>query len=187
MKIEQLPNPIEFLSYTFYCQQYALGVFFEYRDFISWIEERNEYKHVPSPVIESLKYAVYSISCIGIFSIGNALFPIDHCYTDEYAASSMAYKFCYANLSAMFARFFYYTAFLFQTGTAIASGMGYNGRKEVSASEVVDPKDPDRKGEHQWDKIVGVVVLQTELATNINTCLHYWNIRVHLWLKYYIS
>ena len=156
MKIDQLPNLVEFLSYTFYCQQYALGVFFEYRDFISWIEERDEYRHVPSPVLESLKYAAYSVACIGIYSVGGSYFPIEHCYTDEFAASSMAYKIVFASLAGMFNRFFYYTAFLFQTGTAIASGLGYNGRKEIGATDAVDPKNPDKKGEHQWDKIVGV-------------------------------
>ena len=142
---------------------------------------------MPSPVLESLKYAAYSIACIGIFSVGSSFFPIEHCYSDEFAESSMGYKFFYANLAGMFHRYFYYTAFLFQTGTAIASGLGFNGRKEVSPSDDVDPKDSDRKGAPLWDKIVGVYVLDVELATNINTTLHYWNMRVHIWIKYYIS
>ena len=138
MKVDQLPNPIEMLSYTFYCQQFALGVFFEYRDFINWIEETNEYKRVPSPVVESLKYAVYGILSIVVFSVGAAFFPISYCFTDEYSDSSLGYKLVYANMSGLFCRYFYYTAFLFQTGTVIASGFGYNGRKEVSDSDVVD-------------------------------------------------
>lgn len=99
MKVECLPNPIEMASYTFYCQQYALGVFFEYRDFINWIEERNEYKRVPSPVLESLKYVVYGISCLVVFSLGSAYFPMGYCFTDEFTEHSLAYKLFYANFA----------------------------------------------------------------------------------------
>ena len=60
------------MSYTFYCQQYALGTFFEYRDFINWIEERNEYKRVPNPILESLKYVGYGLASIAFFSLGAA-------------------------------------------------------------------------------------------------------------------
>ena len=56
LRVEKLPSVFEMASYTFFCQQTALGVFIEYRDFIAWIEERDEYKNVPSPVVASLKY-----------------------------------------------------------------------------------------------------------------------------------
>ena len=96
MKVEHLPNPIEMLSYTFYCQQYALGTFFEYRDFINWIEEKNEYKRVPSPVLESLKYVGYGIAVIIIFSVGVGYFPMDYCFSDEFTEHSLLYKLMYA-------------------------------------------------------------------------------------------
>ena len=114
MKIEQLPTLVEMISYTFYCQQYALGVFFEYRDFIAWIEERNEYKKVPSPVIESLKYAGYAFACLGTFSVGAGLFPIPYCYTEEFAnETTLAYKLYYIFFAGHFVHYFYYIAFQF--------------------------------------------------------------------------
>lgn len=178
------------LSYTFYCQQYALGVFFEYRDFIAWIEERNEYKKVPSPVTESIKYAVYAFACLGTFSVGAGLFPISHCYTLEFAnETSLAYKLYYTFFAGFFVHYFYYIAFEFQTGAVIASGLGYNGRKEVSeaSGDTIDPKNPDQLGDHQWDKFIGVYLVECELATNANAVLKNWNYRVHVWLKHYIS
>lgn len=69
----------------------------------------------------------------------------------------------------------------------IASGLGYNGRKEVSDTDEVDAKDPDSKGPHQWDKFVGVYLYDCEMATNGNTFLNRWNYRIHVWLKYYIA
>jgi len=65
--------------------------------------------------------------------------------------------------------------------------LGYNGRKELTDQDVADGRDPDRKGEHQWDKFVGVYLLDCELASNANSFLNRWNHRVHIWLKYYIS
>lgn len=69
----------------------------------------------------------------------------------------------------------------------IASGLGYNGRKEVETGDQIDPNNPDRLGEHQWDKFIGVYLLNCELATNANQVLKNWNYRVHVWLKHYIS
>lgn len=152
MKIVKLPNPFEMMSYTFYCQQYALGVFFEYRDFKAWIEEREEYQKVPSPVVESLKYAVKGILCIAFYSAGTSFFPMAFCFTHEFAECSLPYKLMYALLTGGFTRYFYYSAFVFQTGAVIASGLGYNGRKEVTG----DGKIGEKEGEHQWDKFIGV-------------------------------
>ena len=76
MKIDQLPTLMEMASYTFYLPQCALGVFFEYRDFKCWAEETEEYKNVPSPILESLKYMVYALLCTGVFVIGNTYFPL---------------------------------------------------------------------------------------------------------------
>ena len=103
---------------------------------------------MPNPVLESLKYVGYGIAVIVIFSVGAANFPLSYCYTDKFMEHSLLYKLIYANIAGHVARFFYYSAFLFQTGTAIASGFGYNGRKEVGEKDVVDSADPDRKGEH---------------------------------------
>ena len=142
---------------------------------------------MPSPVLESLKYVGYGVAVIIIFSLSVGYFPIQYCFTDEFMEHSLLYKLMYANFAGHTARFFYYSAFLFQTGTAIASGFGYNGRKEVSETDMIDEADPDRKGEHQWDKFIGVYVYDCETATNSNTFLNRWNYRVHVWLKYYIS
>ena len=48
--VEQLPSILEIWSFAIYFSQFTVGVFVEYRDFICWIEEREEYMKVPNPV-----------------------------------------------------------------------------------------------------------------------------------------
>ena len=68
----------------------------------------------------------------------------------------------------------------------IACGFGYDGQAEVDDKDV-DSKDPDAKGEHKWDKFVGVYLIDAETSTNCNEFFKAWNHRVHIWIKYYCS
>jgi len=45
-----LPSPIQLASYVWFGNTAGLGVFFEYRDYINFIERANEYSNVPSPI-----------------------------------------------------------------------------------------------------------------------------------------
>ena len=54
-----------------------MGVFIEYRDFICWIEEREEYKKVPNPILPTLKWLVYAAVVIGLYlTIGEPYYSI---------------------------------------------------------------------------------------------------------------
>ena len=68
----------------------------------------------------------------------------------------------------------------------IACSFGYDGRAEVEDKDI-DLKNPDAKGEHKWDKFVGVYLIEAETSTNCNEFLKAWNHRVHIWIKYYVS
>ena len=174
-------------SYTFFCQQCAVGVFFEYRDFINWIEETAEYKQVPNPIIPSLKYLVYAILAVGTFVVGSGYFAVEDCWSDKFVNEmSFPQKMLHTNFAWAFKRYFYYSAFLFETGVVIACGLGYNGRAEVTDKDV-DPKNPDQKGEHLWDKFIGVHVWECETSDTVLTFIRGWNHRVHIFLKYYVA
>ena len=127
MKVDKLPTVFEMASYTFFVQQCVVGVFIEYRDYISWIEEKDEYKNVPSPVFESLKYLVYSLSVLSIYLVGNSFFPVTYAWDDEFLNESILYRLGYIHITWAIKRYFYYTPFMFQTGLVIACGLGYNG------------------------------------------------------------
>ena len=141
---------------------------------------------MPSPVLKSLEYMLYGILVLAVNLVGSSHFSVEYTWSDEFATHSLAYRLYYLNFAWWFKRYFYYTAFLFQTGTAIACGLGYNGRAEVTDTDVLK-KDPDAQGEHKWDKFMGVYWFSAETSTNSNDFLRFWNYRVHVWLKYYVS
>ena len=83
--VKHLPSILEIFSFSLFVQQCALGAFVEFRDFICWAEKKEEYKKVPSPVLESLKYLVYGVCTITIFLVGSSMFPCETCWSEEFA------------------------------------------------------------------------------------------------------
>ena len=66
------------MSYTFFCGGASIGVFFEYSDYIKFIENEGHYKHIPNPIFKSLKYLMLA----GIFAAIH--FYLVQTYYDHY-------------------------------------------------------------------------------------------------------
>ena len=178
MMVKKLPSLLEMAGFSFFVPQFALGVFFEYRDYIHWAEKTAHYKKIPSPVLPSLRLLLEGLVSMILFLIGDANYPVSYCYTDEFGEWSLAYKLFYAHVAWQFKRLFYYMAFRFSQGAMVAIGFGYNGEEEEKESKVV---------KHNWDRIVGVYIFECEVASNANSFLKSWNNRVHVWIKHYLS
>ena len=129
-QVKELPNLLEFISYVWYCNACALGVFFEYSDYKRFIERTHEYEKVPSPILPSLKTLGMSVSCLVTFVVANNFFPMDTCWSDEYLTYSFPYRIFYYHVAMTFKRFFYYGPFCATTGGIQSSGLGYNGVKK---------------------------------------------------------
>jgi hypothetical protein len=162
--VVNFPTPLEFASYVWYAQACALGVFFEFSDYKRFIERTHEYKNVPCPIIPSLKWLAQGILCLVLFQIASPYFFVEMTfsaeYQKEYAEFSFVYRIFYYFLAMTFKRFFYYNPFSMTTGAIIASGLGYNG---------------EEKGDHQWDKIIGVYAWECETASSPIEMLRFWN------------
>lgn len=104
-------------------------------------------------------------------------FSVETLYTDEFGTWSLGYKLFYVHIAWGIKRYFYYSAFMFETAAFIACGLGYNGA-EMKDDKIVD---------HKWDRIVGVHFWEAETAADANSFLKAWNHRVHIWIKYYLS
>lgn len=101
---------------------------------------------------------------MGFFLYMNNHFWLEYIYTQsEYGPCSFQYKVYYFFVAMTVKRFFYYGPFKFTTGAFQATGLGYNGpnKKEV--------------GKHNWDKVVGVYVIEIETATSVTVMLRAWN------------
>lgn len=54
-KVVKMPSPLEMLSYVFFVCGCVCGPFFEYSDYINFIEQKGHYAHVPVAIGASLK------------------------------------------------------------------------------------------------------------------------------------
>jgi lysophospholipid acyltransferase len=54
-QIKKLPSVLEITSYTFFFPGCIAGPFFEYSDYIRFIEETDEFANIPFTLLESLK------------------------------------------------------------------------------------------------------------------------------------
>jgi len=63
-KVVNVPNPLEMMSYVFYCGASICGPFYEYSDYINYIEEKGVYANIPNTFIPSLIRLVQGLSKI---------------------------------------------------------------------------------------------------------------------------
>lgn len=54
-KVTKLPTPLEIASYVFFCSACIVGPFFEYSDYIMYIERKGRYEHIPLSIVPSLQ------------------------------------------------------------------------------------------------------------------------------------
>lgn len=53
-KVVKMPSPLEMMSYVFFCGACICGPFFEYSDYINYIEKKSIYASTPSSFIPSI-------------------------------------------------------------------------------------------------------------------------------------
>lgn len=58
--VKELPSFVEIMSYTFFCCGASIGVFFEYSDYIKFIKNEGHYKHIPFPILRSIRYLIFA-------------------------------------------------------------------------------------------------------------------------------
>lgn len=126
---------------------------------------------MPSPIVPSLIWFAKGIFTLAVYTVVGPIMSVETCFTKEFFDFMFAYRIFFYYIAMSVKRFFYYTPFCMTTGSMIASGLGYNGME---------------KGEHKWDKIVGVYIWEVESASSPMEMFKYWNHQVHLWLKFYI-
>ena len=84
-KVVEMPSVLEMASYVLFCCSCICGPFFEYSDYIKFIEERDHYKDSPSTFLPSIKAYLQGHLCLGLH-----LWLVQHfwgmfCGTPEFA------------------------------------------------------------------------------------------------------
>lgn len=159
-KVVERPSFLEVMSYTFFCGGASIGVFFEFSDYRSFIKGDGRYKQVPSPVWQSLKYLLLAFAFAALNHVLAARWPDAYFDTDSFRQQSLWLKFMDLWMYNYSFRSFYYVAFMLQTGSVIASGLGYNGLEN---------------GEAKWDTVVSVYLVDVERSYSLATILNGWN------------
>jgi len=114
--IKEMPSVLELCSYTWYVSNCALGVFFEFSDYIRFIHGKKEYANCPSPILPSLKSLATALACVGLFIYVSGYFSIEYIYDSDFANHTFLYKVFYYYTAMTIKRFFYYGPFMFTTG-----------------------------------------------------------------------
>lgn len=188
--VTSLPGIIEYLGYTFCFATVLAGPAYEYKFYATACEGSLLYEKsgkpkgkIPSQVWPTLRPLLGSLLCLGVFVVGNGMYPLldptdpQHATpvvsTEEMLAKPMYERFAYSWLALFFIRFKYYFAWMNAEG---ANNIWYAGFEGF-----------DEKGEPKgWEVSNNVDVIQFETAPNLKTLSAAWNKKTANWLAKYV-
>jgi len=171
-KIEKLPTLFQLFSYSCFPGACIVGPFFEYTDYINFIEQNGRYSKIPYSSIRSFEKMGSGLLFMTLSILVPIFYDANYCGTHEFAQQSFLYKNFFYYIAMAGARYKYYSAWYLSDGAIIMSGLGFNGKND--------------KGENQWDRIVSVYGYEIEYGTNPRTLIDYWNHPVADWLRFYV-
>ena len=177
-RIENMPSLLEYSSYIFFYPTSIVGPFIEYMDFIHFIDKKDCYANLTSHLLyiftEGLQKLFIAIFFIVFFVFVGDKYPLSVVGTTEFREKYPKWwmRFLYMYISAPVGRSKYYIAWALTYSSLIFSGMAYG---ETTIKDKVFPNV--EKG--SYGKI-----LYNEFGLIPRLKLVYWNMSIHIWLKY---
>uniref|UniRef100_A0A7S2HDC5 Uncharacterized protein n=1 Tax=Helicotheca tamesis TaxID=374047 RepID=A0A7S2HDC5_9STRA len=188
--IEKLPGIIEFLGYTFCFSNVLAGPAYEYKYYANACDGTLLYDSngkpkgkIPSVIMPALKPLITSFICMGLFVVGNGMFPLLDPYdpqnatailvTEEFLSKPWHYRYGYQWVSLFFIRMKYYFAWKNAEGAQNIWYAGFEGFDE----------EGNAKG---WDISSNIDILTFETAPNLRTLSGAWNKKTANWLGRYV-
>ena len=183
-RIKNMPTFLEYASYIYFYPTSVVGPYIEFRDFINFIEEKDCYQNLNSKFgylcLEGLKKLFWAFFFIAFYSIigtrypmtavGNAQFRIDYPLWWQ--------RILYMYIAGPVARSKYYIGWLLSYSSLIFCGMAYGER------EVKKEKEEKVKIIPNVDKGSYGSIMFNEFGMHPKLKMVYWNMSIHLWLKY---
>lgn len=117
-----------------------MGPFVDYKEFRDFIEEKNEYKNVPTSRKEAFRYIGLATVFIAVTTVISPNFPFEFLGTKEYAEKSFFYKILYLNISITLVRTKYFSAWYILNAGNVACGLSYGGK--------------DKNGKDKWNRAI---------------------------------
>eukprot|EP01133_Synstelium_polycarpum_P012201 gene12201-14279_t len=141
---------------------------------ILWIQVFRDEKlkgKMPSTGLAATKVFAKAMLSLAIH-MASGHFPITYLTSAAFAMEPLYMRIIRAHAHVAMSRFKYYFGWYMSEGSAVLSGMSFNGY--------------DKNGNIKWDRITNVYPLQVEWAENIREVSSNWNIGTADWLKTYV-
>jgi len=190
VSVTEMPSFIEYLGYTFNFSTILAGPSFEFKIYKSACDGTNLYDKngkplgkIPSSVMPTLKPFVISLICMGMFVVGNGMYPLldptdpqnalPVLISPEFLQKPWAQRYLYSLISLFFIRCKYYFAWKNAEGACNIYYCGFEGF--------------DEKGEPKgWEYCNNIDIIEFETASNLKTLSGSWNKKTANWLGRYI-
>jgi len=185
LSLTAVPGIIEYLGYAFNFSTILAGPAFEYKIYADACDGINLIGGTkkPSNIWPTLKPFLTSIVCLGMFSVGNGMYPLldpddpqgnsPVVITDEFLAKPWLHRYLYTWVALFFIRQKYYFAWKNAEG---ACNIWYGGFEGY-----------DEKGQEKgWENSNNVDAIAFETAQNVKTLSGAWNKKTANWLGRYV-
>lgn len=175
--IQSPPSPLEYISYLYYWCTILPGPFFEFNDYIAFIN-RSMFSKTNGNIPEGSLKAFLKIWFKLLFVIGGIILSFTYhpsfLWKDtEYAMSlDLVSRWTLVMVSFFFMRSTYYTGWLMSEAAVVLTGFGFNGY--------------DKQGNSKWDRVTNVDILGVEFGGSLKQMIAAWNQGTAHWLKVYV-
>jgi hypothetical protein len=188
--VSEMPGILEYLGYTFNFSTILAGPAFEFKIYKDACDGTNLYDKngkplgkIPSNLLPSMGPFVISLICLGMFVVGNGMFPLldptdpqnalPVVITAEFLQKPWLHRYAYCWVSLFFIRMKYYFAWKNAEGACNLYYCGFEGFD-------VDGKP---KG---WEYCNNIDIINFETASNVKNLSGSWNKKTANWLARYI-
>lgn len=107
-----------------------MGPFFEFSDYIRFIEEKGEYKEIPNTIYYSIRSWIFGHMCLALHLFLLPHFSVQRLDTDDVISRSFLAKMVYYYMAMTNQRLLYYTPWNILDGLMHACGISYSGKDE---------------------------------------------------------
>ena len=121
---------MEYLSYMYYCGSTLCGPNFEFKDFVNFMELKENYSKIPTTISATAIRMSHGFACLVLHLILSEFVDIDYIITEDFAAQAFWYKLAYSYFLIKKIIFRYLFAFCMMDAAVISSGLAYNGKSE---------------------------------------------------------
>jgi len=156
----------------YYCGGTLAGPFYEYKDFMNFMELKDEFKNIPNTFLPTIKRFSTAMFFIMTSKIIDGYFNPSYMLTEEFGYRNFFFKCFFVIMCGNAKIQTYFGAFCLIDCASYASGFMFNGY--------------DENNKVKWNRVEVVRIYDILTSIRIKDYLDAWNISVHKWLKYYV-